>query len=127
MKRIVPAVLFALLMISPAAGSDAFRCGGDLVNEGDTMYEVIRSCGEPSFVRSWQERRVKRDFFRDIFGGEDERPGDRERQRLRFPFLVVEEVQIEEWTYDLGPNRFIRYLLFENGRLVDITTGDYGR
>ncbi|MBW1954196.1 MAG: DUF2845 domain-containing protein [Deltaproteobacteria bacterium] len=28
--------------------------------------------------------------------------------------------------YNLGPNRFIRILRFENGRLVDITTGDRG-
>jgi len=35
-------------------------------------------------------------------------------------------VTVEEWEYNLGPGRFIRYLTFENGRLIKITTGDYG-
>ena len=33
---------------------------------------------------------------------------------------------IEEWEYNLGTGQFIRYLRFENGRLIRITTGDYG-
>jgi hypothetical protein len=33
---------------------------------------------------------------------------------------------MEEWRYNLGPNRFIRYLGVENGRPVRITTGDCG-
>ena len=31
-------------------------------------------------------------------------------------------VQVDEWLYDLGSNRFRRLLRFENGRLVDIET-----
>lgn len=125
MKELLLAAAMALIAVSPALAGDAFRCGGDLITVGDTMYEVVRSCGEPDFVHVRQEERIKRDFFRDLFR-EEELPTDRERERLRFPLFVVEEVEIEEWTYDLGSNRFIRYLLFENGRLVDITTGDYG-
>ena len=50
----------------------------------------------------------------------------REKELYREPYLAVEDILIEEWTYNLGPTRFIRYLIFENGRLVDIKTGDYG-
>jgi hypothetical protein len=42
------------------------------------------------------------------------------------PFLVDELVTIEEWEYNLGPTKFIRYLTFENGWLVSIALGDYG-
>jgi len=42
-------------------------------------------------------------------------------------FLFAKElVTVEEWEYNLGPGSFIRYLTFENGRLIKITTGDYG-
>jgi len=41
------------------------------------------------------------------------------------PF-VKELVTVEEWEYNLGPTRFIRYLQFENGRLIRIIDGDYG-
>jgi hypothetical protein len=44
----------------------------------------------------------------------------------RWPLFVKELVTIEEWEYNLGSNRFIRYLRFENGRLTRITEGDYG-
>jgi hypothetical protein len=37
------------------------------------------------------------------------------------------EVTIEEWTYDLGETSFIRYVILENGTVVDVKTGDYGR
>jgi hypothetical protein len=35
-------------------------------------------------------------------------------------------VMIDEWTYDLGPHRFIRHLIFENGRLIRVWTADRG-
>jgi hypothetical protein len=41
------------------------------------------------------------------------------------PF-AKELVTVEEWEYNLGPTKFIRYLRFENGRLIRITDGDYG-
>jgi hypothetical protein len=35
-------------------------------------------------------------------------------------------IQIDEWTYDLGPESFIRTVIFKNGRVVDIVAGPYG-
>jgi hypothetical protein len=35
-------------------------------------------------------------------------------------------ITIDEWTYNLGPNRFMRILTFKNGKLTDINTGGYG-
>ena len=53
----------------------------------------------------------------DLFLPGEEPPG----------FLFAKElVTVEEWEYNLGPGRFIRYLTFENGRLIKITIGDYG-
>ncbi|HEY6012184.1 MAG TPA: DUF2845 domain-containing protein [Nitrospirota bacterium] len=34
---------------------------------------------------------------------------------------------IEEWTYDFGPNRFMRIITFRNNTVSDIRTGGYGR
>ena len=36
-------------------------------------------------------------------------------------------VRMERWTCDFGPNKFIRYLTFQIGRLIKIETGDKGR
>jgi hypothetical protein len=43
-----------------------------------------------------------------------------------FNLFVEELVTVEEWEYNFGSTRFIRYLQFENGRLTRITEGDYG-
>lgn len=39
---------------------------------------------------------------------------------------TLQHVTVEEWTYDMGPTRFVRFLRFINGRLIDIETGRYG-
>ncbi|MFX0202450.1 MAG: DUF2845 domain-containing protein [Candidatus Hodarchaeota archaeon] len=97
------------------------RCGTRLVHKGDTKAEVIHKCGEPDYVESWEEERIKRDFYTGVFL---ERVW--EYDRYREPFLVKELVKIEEWTYNFGSTRFIRYLRFENGILKDISIGGYG-
>jgi len=78
-----------------------FRCGSRIITIGDYRYDVLRKCGEPSHMEVWQEVRFIRDF------GE-------------------EPVTVEGWEYNLGSTNFIRYLRFENGRLIRITVGDYG-
>ncbi|MGV8050773.1 MAG: DUF2845 domain-containing protein [Anaerolineaceae bacterium] len=42
----------------------------------------------------------------------------------RAPFYSVVRVLIEEWTYNLGHNRFMRTLTFERNRPVRIETGN---
>jgi hypothetical protein len=37
------------------------------------------------------------------------------------------EVQIDEWTYDLGPSAFARTVVFKNGRVADVVADAYGR
>jgi hypothetical protein len=36
------------------------------------------------------------------------------------------EVVVDEWTYDMGPHDFVRYLKFEHDKLLTVTTGGYG-
>jgi hypothetical protein len=96
------AVAFNVMAFDMTASD--FRCGSRIITIGDYKYDVLRKCGEPSHVNVWQEV--------STFGS----------QRL----LVEEQVIVERWEYNLGPNNFIRYLRFENDRLRSITQGDYG-
>lgn len=43
------------------------------------------------------------------------------RKPCLFAFITV-----EEWTYNFGPDKFIRIFTFRNGKLVDIRTGGHG-
>jgi hypothetical protein len=111
-------------LLSVLAGSatvcadDGFRCRtGRLVSVGDRMGEVQNRCGEPDAVTTRIEKRKVKHRYSRWFGGIEE--------------SIVEEVEVEvpldEWTYDLGPQSFIRYVVFENGSVINVTTGGYGR
>ncbi len=110
-------VTFLLTATSEVMASD-FSCGSKIITTGDYRYDVLRKCGEPSHVEVWEKVRVKRDFGPWLF--------ETEMGSSRWSPFVKELVTVEEWEYNWGSNRFIRYLRFENGRLIRITVGDYG-
>jgi hypothetical protein len=118
--------LFVFLSMDNSALYGGMRCGTKLASTGDTKYEVMAKCGAPDYKEIRYEKRIRRDFYRDLFRNKDLSRYESERNFYREPLLVEELVEIEEWTYNLGPTSFVRYLIFENGRLVDIVTGDYG-
>ena len=111
-----PVALLAVLGARPAR-ADGFRCAsGRLVSEGDHMVEVRKKCGDPDFVaQRVDKRKVKVKVRRWVIDHEEE---DSEEQTV--------EVLVDEWTYDLGPRRFIRFVDFENARVTRVTTGEYG-
>lgn len=115
-------VLVSFLLTLGGAGKawadEGFRCGtGKLVSVGDRMFDVRDRCGEPDAVSSRVERRkVKYRVNRWIYGVQESVVEEREV-----------EIPIEEWTYDLGPRSFVRYVVFENGTVVNVATGRYGR
>ena len=39
---------------------------------------------------------------------------------------LIEEVVVEEWTYNLGPYQFMRLVRIENGRVVEVKPLGYG-
>jgi hypothetical protein len=97
-----------LILFSATQAAMAMRCGQALIVEGDHMLDVYRKCGEPYF----KETRVE---YRAV--------------RLRSPGLEQERwipVNVEEWTYNFGPSRFMETLLFEGSRVVGSRTLGYG-
>ena len=113
-------VVGILLLATPSQALDTdFRCGNAIISVGDRKFDVLRKCGEPANVDVRQEIRSRN--LGSVVLGPDNRI-----QIYSAPFLVDELVTIEEWEYNLGPTKFIRYLTFENGSLVSIALGDYG-
>jgi len=80
------------------------ECSEQLVSVGDSKTDVLARCDEPS---------LKDTHVEEI----REKLGDTERKVF---------ITVEEWTYNLGPTRFVRILTFRNSRLADIKTGNYG-
>lgn len=108
MKRL----LFILLLAgATSAHAQAFRCGTKLVTEGNTRGEVASKCGDPTEVDHssiWVTPTV-------WINGVPVQAGN-----------GMVEVPVELWLYNLGPNKLMRRIRFENGKVVAIETLGYG-
>jgi hypothetical protein len=110
MNRVfVAAVALFLLLTSQQAF--AFRCGSRLVSEGDTRATVVAKCGEPTEVdrRSTWRRPMVFMHGRPVYIASD-----------------LMEIPVELWIYNLGPNKLMRRVKFEDGLVVEIETLGYG-
>lgn len=120
MKRtLLSAALLLTVFLAWSGDAFAFRCGNRLVSFGDAAWDVAAKCGDPSWVDSRQENHVEYVYTAPYL------PGGA-TSGARVPVATIVQVNIEEWTYNMGPSQFIRVLRFENSRLVDIMTGGYG-
>jgi hypothetical protein len=113
-------ILLVILLFAAASVvmANGFSCGSRIIATGDRKQDVLRKCGDPSHVEIRPAVRTRRDFGPLM---SETSTGLRRR-----PLFVEELVTVEEWEYNLGSTRFVRYLRFENGRLTGITEGDYG-
>ena len=92
-----------LILSAPAAFADNFRCpNGSIVSSGDSISEVMVKCDPPT-------NKIKRTDSDETSRG-----------RVRY-------IEVEEWTYNQGPNTLVHYLTFRNGVLTEVRTGTFGR
>jgi hypothetical protein len=106
-------------MLTVSARSDLMDCRGRIVSTGDSLSEVRELCSDPDTASHRIEIRTIRgpDRCCTHHGRTECRPGDE----------ITIVVEVDDWTYDFGRNRFVRYLRFERGHLTSIATGSYGR
>jgi hypothetical protein len=108
------AALALSVLFSPLASDAAtLRCGAELASDGASKAEVLLKCGEPLMKETRTEaveEKVKR------------QGQDTTTTTERTVYKTV-----EEWTYNFGPHRLMQVVVFENGRLVDVRSGGYGR
>jgi hypothetical protein len=96
-------VAAALVFCAPEAFADNFRCpNGSIASSGDSISEVMVKCDPPT-------NKIKRTDSDET-----------DRGRVRY-------IEVEEWTYNEGPNTLVHYLTFRNGVLTEVKTGTFGR
>lgn len=92
------------LGVSTALQADSMRCGSRIVKDGDTIEKVLDVCGEPAGKeRTWIQRAPQYEL-----GGR------------YYSFPGTEEVPVDLWTYDFGPNKLMRRVRFVDGQVVSI-------
>lgn len=105
-----------LMAVALSAGSlvahaDNVRCGSRLIHTGDTREAVRHKCGNPAEISRQTLLRRPTYFYRG---------------RSYYLSDELVEVPVEIWTYNFGPNKFMRRLRFVDGLLEDIETLGYG-
>ncbi len=113
MSRTALAALVLALGALGASSARAMSCQNRLVTVGDAPARVRALCGEPASLTARVEQRSVTVHRRAASG------------------VIVSEtisvtVTVERWVYDFGPQRFMRELVFEDGRLLAIHTLGYG-
>ena len=103
MKHICVSMIFGLLVVY-ATNAQAMRCQNRIISRGQSAYIVAQLCGYPEQIVRTVEYLSTRDRHSEH----------------------AIEIQVELWTYDFGPHRFMRELRFENGVLASIRTLSYG-
>ncbi|MCC7461057.1 MAG: DUF2845 domain-containing protein [Gammaproteobacteria bacterium] len=104
-------LLLAGLLATPAGAGESLRCGNDLITSGDALARVQRLCGAPVDVQhsvAWRE------------------PGYWIAGRPVYAAGGWREVPVEIWTYNFGPNTFMRRVHFEDGVVTAIEVLGYG-
>jgi hypothetical protein len=110
MKRLLSAVV--LLALSWDAGAEAMECGNRLITQGDSLSKVASLCGNPTQVDHTS-------IIRQASGGWVN------GQWVAAAGAQI-EIPVEVWLYNLGPDKLMRQIRFEDGRVVKIDTLDYG-
>jgi hypothetical protein len=112
MRIAVAATMLLTVILGAVSGSaQALDCRGRLIVIGASPWEVKERCGEPSDTEDVTKYLLQQAY-------------DQLQQRS---VQILVPVQQTIWTYNFGSTRFMYYLTFQEGKLIDITTGDYGQ
>lgn len=106
----------ALLLCLAALPAHALRCGTKLIKREMHETQVIDLCGEPVSTRSLGL--AIRHF---------DRYSRRSSQTYRLENgYATQEVLVTEMLFNFGPQKLMRLIRFEGGRVVSIETAGYG-
>jgi len=104
----------AIIFLSFSTGNGwAFRCGSDLVSEGDSKRQLLAACGQPmSKEKECADRQTETKI-------------NKKTGKIKRASKCGEKVEV--WYYNCGDNDFIYKLIFEDGKITNITTEGRGR
>jgi hypothetical protein len=101
--KLISMLAIILALTAQTVFADNFRCpNGSIVSSGDSISEAVVKCDPPT-------NKFKRTDSDTTYSG-----------RVRY-------IEVEEWTYNEGPNTLVHYLTFRNGILTEVKTGSFGR
>lgn len=105
MKTIWLSGLFLLFSFSTNAAEREYRCTDKIISTGDAGSVLAMKCGEPDWKESHTEEIL-----------------DTDEKGNKHKTIIA----VEEWTYNLGPDRLQRIFKLRDGKVVEIRSSGYG-
>ena len=93
MKALTTAIAFFVMALALPAQAD-IRCEHDLVQDGESVAQLLLVCGEP--------------MLRQTIGVRETSAG---------------EVLVEQWTYSFGPGTLLQIVTIEGGKVAKVEDG----
>lgn len=129
MKMRLKVIIFlgvVLYSVMGAATDLNIHCGNRWIGAGVTEAEVLQYCGKPDSVYEWQE--VVNQSNKSSTEGKalNEKGGKDAVRQFEHKNEVTYILNYSRWSYNQSSRQFVKYLLFQNGILVEIAAGDYG-
>ncbi len=121
-----PAILTSVAMLACLllpVNAMAMRCGTKLISNGDIQAKVLKYCGKP--VQTSQRYGLRTAFYAGTRLSYNGSSVINTGTKYYSPYGHY-EVLVEDWIFNLGPNRLMRIITFENGIVVDVDTLGYG-
>jgi hypothetical protein len=94
-------VLMVILGVPSLAAAESIRCGSRIIMRGSSSAELASFCGDPAQVSK-----------NSSYSGGAARS--------------VDQIEVEIWTYNFGPNQLMERVRIENGIVVQIDSLGYG-
>ena len=98
-------IILVAFLFPTLSSADSISCDSGIVSSGDSAVNLIMKCGQPEWKDSHQEEST------DQFN-----PNLKQRTYIT----------VEEWTYNFGPQQFMRIVTLRNGVVAGVRTGQYG-
>ncbi|MBZ4192720.1 MAG: DUF2845 domain-containing protein [Candidatus Contendobacter sp.] len=117
-------LLIAVLAVAgiSTAVADTMRCGGYLVDTGDSQSRVQQLCGDPQ--HAWQDGFIEETVRRnDGYYPANPVPGSPYPGQPRYETETRRLIPVYKWEYSFGPGTFLRTLTFHGETLVGIADG----
>jgi len=103
-----PAAIVLVALCAASWPAHAFHCGPRIIARGDPVEKLLQFCGDPTNVQRRYGQRTASDRYGRLYPG------------------FIEDVLIEDWTYNRGPYQLMRRVRLENGVVTDIRHLGYG-
>lgn len=100
----------SLLLAAPLAMAESMSCGSRIISVGTSSAELTAFCGDPA--------QVTKGALYNSTGGV--------RRGTGVESGTTEEVEVETWIYNFGPDRLMERVRIANGVIIQMDSMGYG-